>query len=153
MNIFTCSGIFFENIILNSCLIVCQMCINLTSYSPLARPISSTVLLSQIFIFFLLSQSTTSDYSLSTRHDCVFNCSVVVDSLQSHGLQPTRLLCPCGFSRQEYQSGLLCPPPGIFPTQGRSPGLLHCRWILHHLSHQESPDMTRMLNLTLWSPK
>ena len=86
MNIFTCSGIFFEDIILNSCLIVCQMCINLTSYSPLARPISSTVLLSQIFIFFLLSQSTTSDYSLSTRHDCVLNCSVVFDSLQPHGL-------------------------------------------------------------------
>ena len=42
---------------------------------------------------------------------------------------------------------------GIFPTQGCNPGLLHCRWILHHLSHQKSPDMTRMLNLTLWSPK
>ena len=28
---------------------------------------------------------------------------------------------------------------GIFPTQGLNPGLLHCRWILYHLSHQESP--------------
>ena len=27
---------------------------------------------------------------------------------------------------------------GIFPTQGLNPGLLHCRWILYHLSHQES---------------
>ena len=27
---------------------------------------------------------------------------------------------------------------GIFPTQGLNPGLLHCRWILHHLSHQGS---------------
>ena len=25
---------------------------------------------------------------------------------------------------------------GIFPTQGSNPGVLHCRWILHHLSHQ-----------------
>ena len=25
---------------------------------------------------------------------------------------------------------------GIFPTQGLNPGLLHCRWILYHLSHQ-----------------
>ena len=25
---------------------------------------------------------------------------------------------------------------GIFPTQGSNPGLLHCRWILHRLSHQ-----------------
>ena len=28
---------------------------------------------------------------------------------------------------------------GIFPTQGLSPGLLHCRWILYCLNHQESP--------------
>ena len=28
---------------------------------------------------------------------------------------------------------------GIFPTQGWNPGLLHCRWILYHLSHQRSP--------------
>ena len=28
---------------------------------------------------------------------------------------------------------------GIFPTQGSNPGLPHCRWILYHLSHQESP--------------
>ena len=28
---------------------------------------------------------------------------------------------------------------GIFPTQGLNLGLLHCRWILHHLSHQGSP--------------
>ena len=28
---------------------------------------------------------------------------------------------------------------GIFPTQGSNPGLLHCGWILYHLSHQGSP--------------
>ena len=28
---------------------------------------------------------------------------------------------------------------GIFPTQGSNPGLPHYRWILYHLSHQESP--------------
>ena len=31
--------------------------------------------------------------------------SGVSDSLQLHGLQPARLLRPCGFSRQEYWSG------------------------------------------------
>ena len=30
---------------------------------------------------------------------------------------------------------------GIFPTQGSNPGLLHCRQILYHLSHQETPNM------------
>ena len=43
------------------------------------------------------------------------------------------------FSRQEYWSGLLFPSPGIFPTQGSNPGLLHCRQILYHLSYQGSP--------------
>ena len=28
---------------------------------------------------------------------------------------------------------------GLFPTQGLNPGLLHCEWILYHLSHQRSP--------------
>ena len=28
---------------------------------------------------------------------------------------------------------------GTFPTQGLNPALLHCRWILYHLSHQGSP--------------
>ena len=54
----------------------------------------------------------------------VLNCSVVSDSLW-----PIRLLCPCGFSGQEYW---------IFPTQGSNPGLPHCRKILYHLSHQGS---------------
>ena len=30
------------------------------------------------------------------------------------------------------------PSPGIFSTQGSNPGLLHCRQILYHLSHQRS---------------
>ena len=40
------------------------------------------------------------------------------DSLQPHGLQPTRLLCPLGFTRQEYWSGLPCPSPGDLPNPG-----------------------------------
>ena len=54
---------------------------------------------------------------------------------------PTRLLCPwdspgetgvgCHFLLQE-----------IFPTQASNPGLLHCRQILYHLSHQGSPKNT-----------
>ena len=41
-----------------------------------------------------------------------------------------------GFSRQEDQSGLPFLPQGIFLTQVSNPGLLHCRHILHPLSHQ-----------------
>jgi len=32
------------------------------------------------------------------------------------------LLCPWGFSRQEYGSGLPCPPPGDLPNPGVEPG-------------------------------
>ena len=42
-------------------------------------------------------------------------------SLRPHGLQPTRLLCPWGFSRQEHWSGLPYPPPGALPNPGIEP--------------------------------
>ena len=52
---------------------------------------------------------------------CVLSRSVVSDSLQPRGLWPTRFLCPWDFSRQEYWSGLLCPPPGHLPNSGIEP--------------------------------
>ena len=69
----------------------------------------------------------------------VLSCSVMSNSLQPHGLQPTRLLYPWGFSRQEYWSGLPCPPPGDLRNPGIGTGLPHCRWILYQLSYQGSP--------------
>ena len=47
-------------------------------------------------------------------------------TLRPHGLQPAKLLCPWGFSRQEYHRGLPCHPPGDLPNPGiepRSPSL------------------------------
>ena len=38
-----------------------------------------------------------------------------------HGLQPARLLCPWGFSRQEYWRGLPFPSPGDLPNPGIEP--------------------------------
>ena len=55
--------------------------------------------------------------------------SVVSDSLQPHGLQPTRLFCPWGFSRQFYWSGLPCPL-GDLPNPGLNPGLPHLETLL-----------------------
>ena len=48
-------------------------------------------------------------------------CSVVSYSLQPHGLQAARFLCPWRFSRQEYWSGLPCPLPGDIPNPGIEP--------------------------------
>ena len=44
-------------------------------------------------------------------------CSVMSDSLQSHGLQPASLLC-MGIFRQECWSGLPFPPPVDLPDPG-----------------------------------
>ena len=46
----------------------------------------------------------------------VVSRSVMCNSLWPRGLQPTRLLCPWGFPRQVYWSGLPCPPPGDLPN-------------------------------------
>ena len=51
----------------------------------------------------------------------LFSSLVVCDSLEPHGLYPAGLLCPCEFSRQEYWSGLPCPPPGDLPNLGIKP--------------------------------
>ena len=45
------------------------------------------------------------------------------------------------FSRQEYWTGLLFPPPGDLPDPGIEPGLLwlrHCRQILYHWATGEA---------------
>ena len=63
---------------------------------------------------------------------CV-SCSVMSDSLQPHRLQPTRLLCPWNSPGKNTRLGTHSLLQGILPTQGSSPGLPHCRQILHHL--------------------
>ena len=74
---------------------------------------------------------------------CAVLCSVasaVSDSLQ-HMVRNPPGSCPW-FSRQEYWSGLPCPPPGDFPNPGTetvslvSPAL---RQVLYPLSHREAP--------------
>ena len=59
------------------------------------------------------------------------SCSTLVPL----GLQPTRLLCPWGFSRQEYWSGLPCPPLVDLADLGTEPACLVSyfgRQILYH---------------------
>ena len=60
-------------------------------------------------------------------------------SLQPHGLQTTRLLCPWHFPGKNTGMGCHFLLQGIFPTQGLNSGLLHCRQILYQLSYKGSP--------------
>ena len=65
--------------------------------------------------------------------------SVVSNSVQPCGLQPTRLLCPRDSPGKNTGGGCHALIQGIFLTQASNPGLPHCRKILYHLSHQGSP--------------
>ena len=68
--------------------------------------------------------------------------SVVSDSLWPHGLHS-----PWNSPGQNTGVGSRSLLQGIFPTQGSNPGLLHCRRIIHQLSHQGSPRMLKLQQL------
>ena len=57
--------------------------------------------------------------------------SVTSDFLQLHGLYSS-----WNSPGQNTRMGSHFLLQGIFPTEGTNPGLLHCRQILYHLSHQ-----------------
>ena len=69
-----------------------------------------------------------------------FSRSVMSDSLQAHGLQPTRLLCPLNSPGKITEVDCHYFLQRIFLTQGSSLGLLHCRQILFSLSQTGSPS-------------
>ena len=71
--------------------------------------------------------------------------SVVSDLLQPHQLQPARLLCPWGFCRQEYWSGLLFPSPGDLPDPGMELGSSALQMTLYQLSYQGSPHLNDII--------
>ena len=80
-------------------------------------------------------------------------CCLVAQScltLRLHGLWSARLLCPWGFSRQEYWRGLPCPPPGDFPNPGiasRSPAL---QADSYYLSQPGLPSKEHITKASLW---
>ena len=64
-----------------------------------------------------------------SHFSCVWLCNSTDYSLpgsSAHGVSPGK------------NTGMGCHAllQGIFPTQGSNPGLLHCKWIRCHLSHQ-----------------
>jgi len=58
------------------------------------------------------------------------SCSVVLNSLQLHELQPARVLCPWNSPGKNIGVSRHSLLQGIFPTQGLNPGLLNYRQIL-----------------------
>ena len=99
-----------------------------------------------LFVFSCSESITYTCYSSTLVFIIVFalcmcvcvSCSVMSDSLQSHELYPTRLLCPWDFPGKNTGVGCHALLQGIFPTQGSNLGLLDCRQTLYCLSHQGS---------------
>ena len=54
------------------------------------------------------------------------------------------------FLRQEYWISLPFPSLQDLPNLGSNPGLLHCRQILYHLSHQRSPHTWYFCPICCW---
>ena len=75
------------------------------------------------------------------------SCSVKSNSLQSHGLQPARLLCSWDFPGKKTGVGCHFLLQRIFPMQGLNPHILHCRQICYCLSYQGS---LRRVSQGLW---
>ena len=72
----------------------------------------------------------------------VKSLSRVSNSLQPHGLQPTRLLCPWDSPGKNTGVGCHFLLQGIFPTQGSNPVSCIAGQTLYRLSHQGSPKFS-----------
>ena len=85
---------------------------------------------------FFTPQKITINWSFPTLTEVKWSesCTVVSDSLLSHGLHS-----PWNSPGQNTGVGSHSLLQGIFPTQGSNPGLPHCRRILYQLSHKGRP--------------
>ena len=61
-------------------------------------------------------------------------CPTLCNSMDP--MEPARLLCPWNSPGKNTRVGGHSLLQEVFPTQGSNPGLLHCRQILYHLTHQ-----------------
>ena len=75
-------------------------------------------------------------YIFGFNHPWIVSCTICMHACMLSRFSRVQLFAtPCtvacqalqsmGFFNQEYWSRLPCPPPGIFPTQGSNPHLLH----------------------------
>ena len=89
---------------------------------------------SSLWLFTLKFAITNSSCCLAKLKRESESHSVVSDSLWPHGVYS-----PWNPPDQNTRVGSLSLLQGVFPSQGWNPGLLHCRQVLYHLSHQGSP--------------
>ena len=71
---------------------------------------------------------------------------VMSNSLQLSDYNPPSLFCPWNSPRKNIGVGSHSLLQGIFLTLGSNPGLLHCRQVLYHMSHQGNPYADRIFS-------
>ena len=81
----------------------------------------------------------------------VLSCSVVSDSLRTHGLDPARLLCPWDSPGKNTRVGCHSLLQGIFLMREWNLHLLHC--ILYSLGYLGSPQVSVKPAQTSQRPK
>ena len=79
----------------------------------------------------------------SEMKELKFSCSVMSNSLQPRGLQPTRILHPWDFPGKSTGVGCHFLLQRIFPTSGLNPGLPHCRQTLTVWATREVLELRR----------
>ena len=72
----------------------------------------------QASLSFTISRSLL---KLMSIESVMLSCLVMTNSFQPHGQRSLEGYSPWGFSRQEYWSGLTCPPPGDLSNPGIKP--------------------------------
>ena len=84
----------------------------------------------------------------SSKMPCPVLCSLLSVSLQPHGLQPARLLCPWDFPGKNTGVGCHFLLQGIFWTPGSILHFLHYRLILYHWATWEarSPSIQQCIH-------
>ena len=85
--------------------------------------INLTIQFNLLPVLSLYEQSTAYPTLYWWAHACMRACSVVSDSLQPHGLQPTRLLCPWDSPGKKTGVGAISFSSG-FSKPGTEPALL-----------------------------
>ena len=79
-------------------------------------------------------------------------CAELLSRVQlfaTHGLYPSRLLCPWDSPGKNTGVGCHALLQGIFPTQGSNPGFPHCRRILYHIEPPGKPHSAhRVMHVT-----
>ena len=117
---------------------------------PDLKPYLSSLFKRNIRITLFITQTRTllrEQGFLSISPVYLISCSFVSNSLQPHGLQPARLLCPLNSLGKNTGMHSHSPFQGIFLIYGSKLGLLHCRQILYCLSHPGSLCVCSILYL------